>query len=103
MVDSLVASSPMGKSDHVVLTWDFLHANGAREEKDMQPMRYDFRKGDYADTSKKLCEMNWGEMEHMDVEETWKSIREEIEELVHEHIPQVRRTNQQKTQSTMVA
>ena len=97
MVDNLVASSPLGKSDHVVLMWDFLYANVDCEEKDMQPTRYDFRNGDYAEISKKLGDMDWSEMEHMDVEEAWESIRGKIEELVHKHVPQVKITNKRNT------
>ena len=33
MVDNLVASSPLGKSDHIVLSWDFIYGNDRHEKR----------------------------------------------------------------------
>ena len=46
MVDNLVASSPLGKSDHVLLTWDFIYANeNVDDEKCVQKSRFNYKGG----------------------------------------------------------
>ena len=87
MVNNLIASSPLGKSDHVVLEWDFIYGKVNEEENKLQQLKYNFRKGNYTDMAEYLDKMNWEILEDMDVEETWKCIRERVEKLVQEHVP----------------
>ena len=68
MVDELLDHQPLGKSDHIVMSWEFIH--GQVQLSDVQkptPQRFNFTKGRYGDMAKELNAIDWSILECMDV------------------------------------
>ena len=59
MVDNMEVSSPVGKSDHVVLSWVFRYGNENSGERSRGQTKLNYRKGNYTDMSEALSQVNW--------------------------------------------
>ena len=94
MVDELASSSPIGKSDHVVLTWHYYykHAGCPRHtaDKHFSSQSLDYKRGNYSEMTSALSKIDWAVMEHMEIEEAWKFVLSEIHEKVRKHVPVLR-------------
>ena len=89
LVDELEASQPLGKSDHVVLTWKCTY-NEDKKEKFKQTraaVRRNYRRANYAGMSCILSNVDWNALEVMSVEETWNYITEKINESILMYVP----------------
>ena len=82
MIDEVISSSPLGKSDHTVLTWnlyaDVKCLNGASERKVCSNARLNFKKGDYEGMYARLTDKNWSSLKDLDVEAMWKQLKDTI-------------------------
>ena len=71
-VDEMIYSDPLGKSDHIVITWKYyytdsqLNVNSAKG----QTLK-DFKKGNYKRISEDLEKVDWTNLEAMGVDEAW--------------------------------
>ena len=93
MVDNVSTTSPIGKSDHVVLTWEFIYANDNRDKgRNKTRPCLDYRKGNYRDLALALNQVDWSVMEEMNVERSWKYFSSKLEELVAKFVPLVKPT-----------
>ena len=94
MVDELASSSPIRKSDHVVLTWhyNYKHTGSHRHtaDKHYSNNSLNYKRGDYTAMTLALSKICWTVMEHVEIEESWKFILSEINEKVRKHIPVLR-------------
>ena len=59
-------------------------------------MKYNFKKGNYAEMSEVISCMNWNIMKNMNVEETWKCISDRLAGLVQQFVPKVKSSNRRK-------
>ena len=86
MIDKLEINAPLGKSDHSVITFDFVAETPPQAPK----VQVLFDKGDYTKISAMLNEVNWeDEMKKFegDVEAQWKFLKDIHDEAVKTYIP----------------
>ena len=87
-IDSIQVSQPLGKSDHVVLSWNFFVSNEEKGEYQHQSKpRYNYAKGQFQDMSKSLQMIQWGDLESMDVESMWLKIKGVIKDSITVYVP----------------
>ena len=102
MVTEVNHMSPLGKSDHCILSIDiecYTEINRLTEE------YYIYNKGKY-DKMKQELQIDWEiKLEHLDANGQWETIKNEIKRSMEKNIPKVRRTNtihiRKKQQSTL--
>ena len=78
MVDEVISSSPLGKSDHVVLSWKLYIEAGKGSGKDPSGSfspRLNHNKGDYEGLCASLAEYDWSSLEGLEVEDMWKQFK----------------------------
>jgi len=80
-----MGSSPLGKSDHVVLTWKItIHA----EELKSYLKKYNYWKGDYSAITQHLSEVGWtDELSGKSVDGMWNYFKEVVTTLMDTYIP----------------
>ena len=87
LVDDLNYEVPMGKSDHVCLTW---RLGLEREELQQGPQeKFDYYRGNYEEISAALRAVDWdGRMgDGEDLEKMWACFREMVTEVVNKWVP----------------
>jgi len=85
LIESVNCEVPLGKSDHVVLTWELLLATPPIESKQE---KFNYHKGDYVKISNHLQTINWKERwEGRTVSEIWTDFTKTLRELVTLHVP----------------
>ena len=91
MVDAMTEREPLGKSDHVVLTWNFHYKNKDSSTRCGQTDRpkYNFRKGRYDEMNLALKHVNWNVLGNMDVEDAWDFILKELRRNVDRFVPRI--------------
>ena len=90
MVDELLVGEPLGKSDHVTITWKYLYEDpkcSAGEDSRTTAPKYNYRKGKYPDMKAQLRVVNWCDMDEMNVEEAWIFIKKILGENVRAYVP----------------
>jgi len=76
---------PLGKSDHVVLTWKLLLATPPLSSKQV---KYNYHKGDYQGIRNSLQMIQWKHRwEGKTVNEMWMDLRKVLTEVVDIHVP----------------
>ena len=93
-IEDLIICDPLGKSDHVVLTWELI----LKTEAQLSAVRlagYNYRKADYERMQTFLSKQNWKEMESLNVEPAWEYFKNKIHEAIAECVPKhmQRKTN----------
>ena len=58
-------------------------------------MKYNFHRGDYVAINSELQAINWGQMENLDVKESWKFFQDKLQDSIQKHIP-LRRQSKKK-------
>ena len=87
-IDSIQVSQPLGKSDHVVLSWDFfVRSEDKGEHKSQSKPRYNYAKGRFEDMAKSLEKVQWGDLEAMDVESLWLKFKGVIKDSIRVYVP----------------
>jgi len=86
LVDSISYESPIGKSDHVCLTWTMTLAVHKTDKN--HDFKLNYWKGNYEDILDGLRECDWV-MEFKDgtLEHNWTFFKNKVLELVKEHVP----------------
>ena len=60
MIDELTSDSPLGKSDHVILKWDFLYGEyNCTANYQTSSQRYDYRRGNCRGMASQLSQLDW--------------------------------------------
>ena len=87
-IESIVGSDPLGKSDHCVITWKYVYISKRpnRNNQD-KPTRRNFKKGNYAQMSDDLSQLDWSILENMGVEQTWSKIKAIVNISIEQHVP----------------
>ena len=101
MVDEVISSSPLGKSDHVVLSWKLYIEAGRRSRKDPNDSfssRLNYNKADYEGMCASLAECDWSSsFEGLEVEDMWKQFKEILHSITHKFAPPSRPRNKSRT------
>ena len=86
MIDYINYKSPVGKSDHVCLTWNITVAVGKPDVK--QEAKLNYWKSNYDAISEGLQNYDWG-MEFRDktLQQNWSFLKDEVMELVKQFVP----------------
>ena len=86
LVENLFYGASIGKSDHVCLTWDFVHAMAQFDSDKCK--RLNFWKGDYKLINQELMAVNWeSELKAVTIEENWTIFKEKLSKQIRKHIP----------------
>ena len=95
LVESIDYEPPVGKSDHVVLTWK-VTVSVTRTTTKLKKLNY--WKGNYAELSARLEEINWDSaMSQLAVKEKWIFFRDTVLELTEEFVPEKRECKKKKS------
>lgn len=85
LVDSLDYGVPLGKSDHVCLTWKYM-IEASESETDQVKLNY--WRGNYAMMSQELSAIKWEEeMKQQDVESAWNFFKASVHSVVNQYTP----------------
>ena len=94
-VSNILTSSPIGKADHSVLTWDFQAV--VNTSCDREVFRYDYNKADYVKLSRILRNTDWScVIGATNVNTAWDYFHEKLEGAVKECVPMVKITSGSK-------
>ena len=93
MVDEVMEGEPLGKSDHVTITWKYLYdVPQPKKYVDSVPaLKYNYKKGNYADMKVNLRTIDWSSLEHMEIEDCWGFIMKVVEENVMQFVPKFKK------------
>lgn len=91
VIDDIVGGEPLGKSDHITITWNYMFDEGLVDTKKQtaRPYQYNYKKGEYTAMNHALTTIDWAGLETMSVEEAWKYIKEVINKFIRIYIPVV--------------
>ena len=79
---------PLGKSHHVVITWDLVLDADIEELHGAQQFRYNFHKANYVEIRRELSEINWVELfRDREVEEMYQILVGILCELTDKYVP----------------
>ena len=85
LIDVIRYEAPLGKSDHVVLTWNLLLAV---QEIDSKQIKFDYHRGNYSDIQNSLQAVNWKDRwEGKTVCEMWMDFTQILKAQVNLHVP----------------
>ena len=100
MIDEVVSSSPLGKSDHVVLTWKLYSGTdsgcGKGKTKDCNKQRQNFKKANYQGMCDSLAEYDWSVLEGLEVEDMWKKFTDMLNSVIHKFVPPAKVLNRSR-------
>ena len=85
-IEKIRYDSPIGKSDHSVLVFDFT-LEGYCEVEEFEAIKKNYFKGDYVSINKALSEMDWSQLISMYVYEKWNKFSSRYSELSELYIP----------------
>jgi len=96
LLDAIQYEVPLGKSDHVCLTWDMITSRSTAP----QPgSKLNYWKGDYEKIRQGLQAINWEtELYGKDVTSMWITFRDRVLALVHDHIPTKKAKRKRKSE-----
>lgn len=85
-IENIELQSPLGKSDHCVITFNFIcqtHLNKASDK------RRSYHKANYTAIKQELNDFNWENHlgKHENTDTAWTRFREKIEEIIEKHVP----------------
>ena len=103
MISEIMYSAALGKSDHVVLSFDFMCYLDTIEEASQE--RYLYHKGDYVKMNDNLGKISWEEeLPELDMNSAWKCFNEHMNQAMEISIPKTkpsRSTNRDKKQKPL--
>ena len=85
MISEIVHCAPLGASDHDVLLFQINVPKKTKEN--VKEKRFNLAKGNYKAMRKDLQKVNWGEIEKLEVEDSWQKIKDEIVKSMNKNIP----------------
>ncbi|MEW8547739.1 MAG: hypothetical protein AB2693_29880, partial [Candidatus Thiodiazotropha sp.] len=100
MIDNIEYFSGLGKSDHLVLYFNFLCYT---ELKDSKFTKLNYFKGNYNEIQKELLSVDWNLVfQRLSLSESWKVLADKIIQLVESNIPECRGTHETAKRSPYV-
>jgi len=100
-VEDLKYKVPIGKSDHVCLSWRFVLE--APEQNCSGIRQFNYWKEDYASISRELEHVDWNSvLETSSVEESWLSLKTQLTAVMNKYIPR-RKERKKKNKSNWMS
>ena len=100
-MEDLKYEVPIGKSDHVCLSWRFVLE--APEQNSSGIRQFNYWKEDYALISRELEQVDWNSvLETSSVEESWLSLKTQLTAVMNKYIPR-RKERKKKNQSNWMS
>ena len=85
VIENLIASDPLGKSDHIVMEYEYIYSIRIPESKNS---KYLYEKGDYQSFNEELMCTDWDQLfTNMSIEEMWASFHARYLSLLNKYIP----------------
>jgi len=85
LVDSLQYLTPLGKSDHVCLVWNYIVSV---EENTSKQKKFNYWKGNYEIINAELKSYDWNEMLREDTtQDAWKKFKDILHKAREKHVP----------------
>lgn len=94
-IQELTCQPPLGKSDHCVLTWEMYLQDGLQTVNAGKPT-LNYKAGNYRGITEALLQVNWDEMDDLDVEKSWCWFKSKIKEAIELFIPRFKTTRKVK-------
>ena len=94
LISEIIHSAPLGASDHDVLYFQLNIQK--KKQKETKSKRFNLSKGKYGEMRKEISQENWQDLEQMNVEETWVTIKNKIVSQMNKHIPKTDVNNTKK-------
>ena len=86
MTDDISHESPLGKSDHSVLLFDYILCYA--QLKDHKHTRFYYEKGDYRNIGEHMDQCNWDEVIGLrDIDSQWAQFKQYIQAVANQYIP----------------
>ena len=87
MVENLTDIAPIGRSDHVGLTWTYVCSSDISTREDETGGKLNYSKGDCDKMNDSFRNIDWEEkMEKLDCEDAWQFLKQAYEHAVDEHV-----------------
>jgi len=84
LVDNLQYLTPLGKSDHVCLVWNYIISV---EENTLKQKKYNYWKGNYEMINAELKSYYWNQMLMEDkTEDAWKKFKDILHKTIENHV-----------------
>ena len=100
-IDEIKSSAPLGKSDHMVLTWNYqLHSHFSTSQ--ARTPKHNFNRGRYEEMSRELEGASWRLSDNMTIDMMWNRIKEVLGASIERHIPLMKKQSGQKKICSMV-
>ena len=100
LVEAVHYEAPLGKRDHVVLTWSLVVE--PKERKFSNDNRYNYWKGNYDNMIKELQTVDWQqEFSGRDVNDMWLVFRDKLQNAVVNHVPVSRVKEKQRSNTRL--
>ena len=96
-IDEVEASAPLGKSDHLVLTWTYQYQTECSSTQVPDTtLRRNFHKGRYDAMNKELLGVDWSFTESMDVDTMWIKMKELLVTCIEKYVPLVKKKKEKR-------
>ena len=97
MIEELTDIAPLGKSDHVGLTWMFVCNSCISTREEEHGTGLNFSKGEYDQMRQSLNAIDWEEqMKSLDCEESWTFFRGVYNKAVEDYVPKYKSNKKKK-------
>ncbi len=93
MVDNIELNAPIGKSHHVCMNFEF---NCYIDPVQSHQPKYIYHKGDYTNMRDQADNMCWAIPQDADIESAWRTVTNNVKELMDKFIPKTRPTQNGK-------
>ena len=98
MLSEINTKAGLGKSDHFVLAFTI----ACQGKQEIPRVRHNYAKADFNQMNKSLGEVNWSkDLEDLDVEETWKYIKDKVTKAIDDNTPKLKVTTSTKRKGWM--
>ena len=97
IIEDLGEIAPLGKSDHVGLTWTYVCNSCISTKDDKLSSGPNFNKGEYDQMRQHFKSTDWEKkMSSLDCEDAWKFLRETYDKAVDDYVPKKRPNKKMK-------
>ena len=91
-VGEISGSDPLGKSDHIVITWKYNYEDSMTKTSilNREILKRNFKKANYTKISEDIGRMDWSSLVTMNVDDAWDKIKSLLNTCMENHVPLVK-------------
>ena len=96
-IDQVEAKAPLGKSDHLILIWDYQFQSDCYSTMQLPEsvLKRNFNKGRYDAMNNELQGVDWALRDDMNVDEMWSTVKDVLDASIEKHVPPLKRKKNQ--------